>query len=82
MLLAQKLNICATKFSIYDIGTHEPAHMEIMVAFGYPNGEIIRVTQSLKFCYAGCYARLFFVNKKRRKCYTETRYNASYKVVR
>ena len=30
-------------------------------------------------CYAGCYARLFYVNKKRRKCYTETRYNASYK---
>lgn len=29
-----------------------------------------------------CHASLFYVNKKRRKCYTETRYNASYKVVR
>ena len=50
-----------------------------------PNLDLVlkfRVTQSLKLCYAGCYARLFYVNKKRRKCYTETRYNASYKVVR
>ena len=38
----------------------------------------VRVTQSLKLCYAGCYARLFHVNKKRRKCYTETRYDAFY----
>ena len=43
--------------------------------------QVQAVTQSLKFCYAGCYARLFYVNKKRRKCYTETRYNASYKIV-
>ena len=38
--------------------------------------QVQAVTQSLKFCYARCYARPFYVNKKRRKCYTETRYNA------
>ena len=53
--------------------------------FVFSNKLIIQVqavTQSLWLCYAGCYARLFYVNKKRRKCYTETCYNASYKVVR
>ena len=56
MLLAQKLNICTTKFSIYDIGTHESTHKEKMVTFGYPNGEIITATQLSSFCYAGRYA--------------------------
>ena len=41
--------------------------------------QVQTVTQSPGVCYAGCYAKLFYINKKRRKCYTETRYNASYK---
>ena len=44
--------------------------------------QVKAVTQSPGLCYAGCYAKLFYANKKRRKCYTGTRYNASYKVVR
>ena len=67
---------------IADTGTDYSSHVEMMGWSEYQNREIVCATQSLKLCYAECYARLFYVNKKRRKCYTETRYNASYKVVR
>ena len=50
-----------------------------MVKIYYLKLQVQAVTQSHLICHAGCYARLFYVNKKRRKCYTETRYNASYK---
>ena len=31
--LHKNLKICAMKFSIYDIGTNDSVHMEIMVTF-------------------------------------------------
>ena len=34
-----------------------------MVKIYYLNLQVQAVTQSLKFCYAGCYAKLFYVKK-------------------
>ena len=53
-----------------DIGADISAHIEMMAQLGMPNCEIIRATQHLEHCYAGCYAKA--LNKAKARCWNRT----------